>query len=66
MVFPHAAPALFTRTWSAFSRAESSWTSRSTSESFCRSAGMATHEPGPKAFSSFAVSSQSFAERELM
>ena len=65
-VSPHAAPALFTRTCSAFSRLLSSETRWSTSSSFCMSAGMAMHVPGPRAFSSFSVTAHSFADREEM
>ncbi len=66
IVPPHAAPALFTRTCSAFSRLLSSATRWSTCSSFCMSAGMETHVPGPSSFSSFSVAAQSFADREEM
>ena len=42
---PQLAPALFTSTWSAGSRAESSAASRFTSDSFERSAGSAAQVP---------------------
>lgn len=66
MPAPHAAPALFTRTCKTFSLDANSFTRRSTSEYFDMSAGMLMHVPGPVAFSSLAVASQSLADRDEM
>ena len=49
-----------------FVRNSLSMFNRSTSDNFCMSAGIAMQDPGPTAVNSFAVASQSFAEREEM
>ena len=66
MSSPHVAPALLTNTCNVSSRSDNSRTSFSTCSRFCRSAGRDMHVPGPAALSSFAVRSQSLADREDM